>query len=72
MSKEVCWQLFDDSNGDYYLKEFYTGKSKEVPKRYTKQIEKLVRDKNKSRVKLCNCEMKLQEIIERILKGKKK
>lgn len=64
---EQCWQLmYDVTVNDritYYLREFYTGKTKKISKKYFTQLDKLLEDKIKYNTKLCNCETSLQEII---------
>ena len=76
MNKEdICWQLVYDvvvNDRTYYLKEFYTGKTKKIPQKYFTQIDKLVKDKVRYNVKICNCEMALQNIIKKVLKRKNK
>lgn len=72
---EQNWQLWDISTNRetrYYLKDLYTEKVRMIPKKYSPQINKLIQDKSKYHSKVCNCEMKLQEIIDKVLKRRKR
>ena len=68
---EKCWQLVSEVsvNDDiqYHLTEFYTGKTKKIPKKYFPQIIKLVRDKSEYYARAGECETSLQEIIEKVV-----
>ena len=69
--REVCWMIMDTTN-EYYLKEFYTGETRKIPKRYCVQIDKLLKRKTRFNSGLCDCEVMLRNIIEKVLKGRKK